>query len=136
MAASSIADASILYINQGITSEEDWGQMATKTTLEAGKTYTDRIGGENLSTVYEVDIEITSDGVPVQLGDANQSGTVEAFDIIAVLDHMADKTLLTGKNAFAADANVSGSIEAFDIISILDHLADMTLLGEAIYTAE
>lgn len=137
-----ISDGDIYYIDQAAyTTDNMFENLKMKAGLEVGDYFMVRVGGENVleTGIAEAVYKVVADkpaGVEVQLGDANQSGAVEALDLISVLKHMADTEVLTGINAFAADANQSGAVEALDLISILKHMADTEVLGTATYVAE
>ena len=63
----------------------------------------------------------TDDLKPVEEGDANEDGDVNAEDIVDIVNHSMGKPTSTGKfNEKAADANEDGIVNAADIVTIVN----------------
>ena len=61
-------------------------------------------------------------------GDITGTGSINIFDLVALLDHLNGDTILTGDALIAADANGDGVVNIFDLVAILDHINGTTLL--------
>jgi hypothetical protein len=53
-------------------------------------------------------------------GDVNMDGTLNVFDIIAVVNHMLNTEPLTEQQTDIADINQDGIIDIFDIVELVD----------------
>jgi hypothetical protein len=69
-----------------------------------------------------------STGVPK--GDIGFDGSIDLFDLLAVLDHINGTVPLSGDSLFAADVNGDGEVDLFDLLAILDHINGVKPLYE------
>ncbi len=60
------------------------------------------------------------------LGDINQDGRVNLFDLMECLNHVAKKTTLTGEKFVRADVDGNGTVNLLDLMRILNYVAKKT----------
>lgn len=63
--------------------------------------------------------------IPVKMGDANDDGTIDAKDIVEVVNYIMGQPSPSGKFVLSkADANGDGAINAADIVVIVNNSID------------
>lgn len=140
--AGNLADADILYINQGTSAEEFWASMGVKNALVDTNTsdqipteYVVRVGGENVSVTkgektysyYEAVISVLttpeSTTPTYTLGDVDGEYGINATDATIVLKHVAGISTLIGDFLLAADVDGEYGVNATDATLVLKHVA-------------
>ena len=76
----------------------------------------------------DVTVEATYKEQDYLLGDADQDGDVDIFDMLAIERHIWDIEALTGLGLRAADADQDGDVDIFDMLAIERHIWDIELL--------
>jgi hypothetical protein len=56
--------------------------------------------------------------------DINLDGIINVVDIVAVVNHIMDTTLLTGSQLCSADVNSDAIINVVDIVAIVNTILD------------
>ena len=59
----------------------------------------------------------------VVLGDINQDGTINIQDLMLCLNHVSQKSLLTGDGLAAADVDESGAVDIRDLMRLLNYVS-------------
>ncbi len=57
-------------------------------------------------------------------GDTNISGNLDEGDIVALRQHLAELTLLTGLGLQAADVNLDGKVDVADVVLLRQYVAE------------
>ena len=85
--------------------------------------------GTGISFLYELPAVSDKDYDPgstpgeIPLGDINMDGTINLFDLVMCLNHVAQKTTIYGDAWIAADVNEDGNVNLFDLMSLLNYIA-------------
>ena len=59
----------------------------------------------------------------VVLGDINQDGSINIQDLMLCLNHVSQKSLLTGDGLAAADVDESGAVDIRDLMRLLNYVS-------------
>lgn len=125
-----VTDEDILYINQGLTSDNGMTTLKLKGTskLEDG-TYTVKFGGYvgETFTLYSGDFTVGDAGRTILVGDANQSKDITSADASLILTCVSDEEGLDeGTDAYIAAAKSNGEddLTSGDASAILSYLSD------------
>ena len=119
-------DTNIVYIDQGELGEATF--TVYPSSLTAGTTYYIYLSSTGSAKTLIASFDYY---LPYMLGDADENGTVAAYDATVVLRHVAKIQYITSPNALlAADINGNGSIDAEDATKILRYVAKIdSILG-------
>ena len=85
--------------------------------------------GTGISFLYELPAVSDKDYDPgstpgeIPLGDINMDGTINLFDLVMCLNHVAQKTTIYGDAWIAADVNEDGNVNLIDLMSLLNYIA-------------
>lgn len=96
-------------------------------TVQIGETYyyvCTAVNGDDLESGFSNEVSYSPSPPAVCLGDANQDGARDIFDILAIQRHIVNLELLTGDGLTAADANEDGAVDVFDILRIQNHIVN------------
>lgn len=122
-----VTDEDILYINQGLTSDNGMTTLKLKGTskLEDG-TYTVKFGGYvgETFTLYSGDFTV-GDAPSYTLGDVNADTSIDSRDSLVILRFEAGLTELTEIQELAANVNSDDSVDSRDSLAILRYEAGM-----------
>ena len=74
--------------------------------------------------INDLAILFTIEGSSCSLMDINLDGIINVVDIVAVVNHIMDTTLLTGSQLCSADVNSDAIINVVDIVAIVNTILD------------
>ncbi len=104
---------------------------ALKVDLQAGDVVHIRIsgtwplGGSNGSFLFQVDFVIDDDQPTGCLGDLNEDGVVNVFDLLSLLENWGSCVNIEGKFGFCpGDLNEDGVVNVFDLLILLENWGD------------
>lgn len=75
-----------------------------------------------LPTVSDKDYDPESITEEILLGDINMDGSINLFDLVMCLNHVAQKTILYGNALIAADVNKDGNVNLYDLMNMLNDI--------------
>lgn len=126
----------ILYIDQLAATTENLfqGMGIRSTAIENGKlkagTYTVLVGSDAEDAgILSGTLTVTAGGASIQLGECDGITGIDGGDVVAVLNHMLERTLLTGDALVAADCDGITGIDGGDVVAILNHMFERATLG-------
>ena len=82
----------------------------------------------NLANSGVITAVFPATGTARKPGDVTGDGTLDLFDILAIINHINGDIILTGDALIAADVNNNGTIDLFDILAIINHINGDILL--------
>ena len=128
-----ITEDEILYINQAAANgNATFGEMGVLGGELADGEYTLKVGSDAEGfTLLSVDFKVstTPAGREIQLGDCDGIKGIDVGDALAILDHIAEISVLSGDNLKAADCDGITNIDVGDVLAVLDHIAEISSLG-------
>ena len=120
----------LIYIDQAAASDGKVTFTIYPKEVEEDKTYYVYLSS-NASTgitdrtlVAVFGLGLRPDVGDIIMGDVNGDETVDVKDAVAVLDHVAEKNILTEAAQAAADVNYDETVDVRDAVRILDFVAE------------
>lgn len=111
-------ESNVAYIDQNGTATFD----VYPGTLENGKTYDVYLSSNADSGIQGATKVLTfSYYAAYKLGDVDEDGDIDTFDAMAVINHVLEKTELTGNKLLAADVDGNSEINTFDAMKIVNY---------------
>lgn len=118
-------DGYVEYTFAGGLSEQKEIKQSLSTELD--KLYSAVTLASDLSgTVEEYEFIISApkkEKSDVVLGDINQDGSINIQDLMLCLNHVSQKSLLTGEALTAADVDESGAVDIRDLMRLLNYVS-------------
>lgn len=124
----------ILYIDQQAAAEGIFQNMGVKGGALADGDYVLKIGGENLDEIIVEEFKVGGASRVIQLGDCDGIDGIDSGDLVAVLNHMFERSVLTGDALIAADCDGITGIDSGDLVAILNHMFERSTLGTVTVT--
>ncbi len=115
-------ESNVAFIDQNGTATFD----VYPGTLENGKTY-DVYISSNAASGITAATKVASFGYYAAFtpGDVNEDGEIDAFDAMAVINHILENDVLTGNKLLAANVDASNpEIDAFDAMKIINYVLE------------
>ena len=111
-------------VEPGITIEN--GKIeGTKLIIAPGTSLEDLTGVTNNSGKFATGIEITLNESKYSLailGDANGDGIINSADLLKIVKHLNESSILGGAYLRAADCNNDGKVNSADLLKVVKHL--------------
>lgn len=96
-------------------------------TLENGATYSIYLASSSSTDAVKEAVKVGSFGyyAAYKLGDVNEDGVIDAFDAMAVINHVLENEALTGNKLLAANVDTNNpEIDAFDAMKIINYVLE------------
>lgn len=75
-----------------------------------------------MPTVSDKDYDPESITEKMLLGDINMDGSINLFDLVMCLNHVAQKAILYGNALITADVNKDGNVNLYDLMNMLNDM--------------